>query len=503
MKRLLLGLFACLQLLLAGGPIFGWSALAVVLKRHGVYAWLCVNGELASCAEQELALGRVMTVASTVCLFMGLPSGVVLDRWGPRKMTALSLVVFTAGILAFAFSSQNLDLYVLGFALMGACSPGIVMSTMHVSSVWGPHSGMLLALMNGCYDSSTVVFTLFKAVDEALGSTVSLRAIFLTYLGAVVLPIALIGVLVWPDAPYPPPDAAPPAKSGAAQTTSTTTMTTTGSNSESGRPAFGSADFMALSAIKQMRHLQFVLLALFFSTSLVRLTYYITSVNPHLSALSIASSNSTSAADPYSGIFGYVLPLAIFCTPIAGVVVDRLGTDACLFATSMLALLHSLATLVSMLSVQVASFILFVLFRAFLFTSVTGFIGRYFGFGNFGTIFGSTTLLASLLSLLQFPLLQIGVTTSFTTPALVVLALTLVGGVFPVSRMYAAATRCSGVRGSSRSSDLGVPSQGGRTTVTTQSHTVASVSSDSDPGAAPMGHDGHEKEIQVAVVTTT
>lgn len=54
--------------------------------------------------------------------------------------------------------------------------------------------------------------------------------------------------------------------------------------------------------------------------------------------------------------------------------------------------------------VQVISFVLFAALRPFLFGSITAFLGRVFGFKNFGKLYGLKRIMGAIATFLGYPL---------------------------------------------------------------------------------------------------
>lgn len=503
--RLGLGAFALLQMILTSGSIFGWGSLVLVLKSKGVYAWRC--GAEVACREQDLALARMMSAAITAALTSSLPTGIVLDYIGPRRTTLLGLALQFGGALLLAFSGAELDLYVAAYALLGAGSPGIQISTMHVSQLFPGHEGTMLALLNGCYDASSLVFLVFLAADRALAGAPPLREMFLVYALAVVLPVALVGLVVWPDRAFDRSAAGTDATGSSTADDAAPTADACG-HKEAGRgrtegdaavagvevapaqlascssawrrswcadgatrppgAAFGTAAFARLPLRWQLRSSQLALCALFFSTSLLRFSFYMASMPEQLSYLSALTGVDSA---PFGTSFGYILPLATLSAPVAGKVVDHFGIEVTLCVTSLLAIAHGAVCLVPSLPAQVGAFVLFGVFRAFLFTSVSAWIAAHFGFVTFGRIFGLLATVAALVGICQYPLIELAAEGGhgFRTATSIVLGGTCLGLSFHATHCFSRARRCARdtrqARGRARACESvsGCPSASGAT----------------------------------------
>lgn len=99
-RKNLIVFFSCFQLIFTAATLFGWPALLVVLKDEGQYDEVCPESSLSSnsgsfstgensnrgvakCAEQEVRLNLVFTIAS-VANAVSCSSGMIFDFLGPR-----------------------------------------------------------------------------------------------------------------------------------------------------------------------------------------------------------------------------------------------------------------------------------------------------------------------------------------------------------------------------------------------------------------------------------
>ena len=155
-RRLLLSL-ACLQSACSTGVLFGFSgmacdafspggvgargtariyhahtALAAALLEKGEYSELCAGAEAeaqlaadGACTAQTLRFSLIYTFAST-CLFSAfLVFGLIVDRFGgPLRANLAGTGLVALGLLVLSQSnSKTLDLFPLGFALIGDACP--------------------------------------------------------------------------------------------------------------------------------------------------------------------------------------------------------------------------------------------------------------------------------------------------------------------------------------------------------------------------------------------
>lgn len=450
---------AILTNFLAGGFVFGFSSLVAILRVSGVYTKLCENGEGAwaanatamaaaspspssipgsamlsattdSCPARELALGRIFLFGSVAAIGMTLPHGLIMDRFGPKITGGVSFLLFTIGLLLFAFSSDAFDGRGAGFALLGAGAPGFIMSTFHVAALTPERTGLAMAAINGAYDSSSIVLQIFLAIflsqERVLGnreaSRLLLRNLCLVYGGAVLLPLAVAYGAVMPRNRIEPArlvaEERKSAKKGGAKASGSMVQlegrvhvedTETGGAGGSERVQLEGKGIV----LHELFSMRWVLFTLWFCSNLLRFSYYLSSIGPALAAIEKAQTGSQVGGDEsrvveYLTIFGSILPLGALCVPFVGVFIDRVSTHDSILAVIFVSLLHSALSFVNVLEAQIATFFLFTLFRSIFFGVATTFAVKLFPPAALGRIYGFTTLVAAGISTLQYPLLDLG-----------------------------------------------------------------------------------------------
>ena len=128
---------ALLQIICAGGLIFGWSSLQPILIREGFFAEPCLSKnvtnpsveqlmEAAGCDKQTEALGDVFIVAVNTNHAAQLFIGYFLDKRGPKNTIVLSFLVTTVAIVLLGYR----QLWV-AIMLIAVGSPGIGNSMYH------------------------------------------------------------------------------------------------------------------------------------------------------------------------------------------------------------------------------------------------------------------------------------------------------------------------------------------------------------------------------------
>ena len=176
--------------------------MATVLLPFGLgyylsYLYRTVNVVIAKPLAADLALsaadlGLLTSIYFIVFAAFQTPLGVLLDRYGPRRVQATLLIFAATGSALFAVSS-NFLLLAIGRGLIGFGVCGCLMAALKANVLWFPRER--LPLVNGC----TVAFGSFGALSGtvpveflfglfgwrpifALLATVTVAVIIMTYL---------------------------------------------------------------------------------------------------------------------------------------------------------------------------------------------------------------------------------------------------------------------------------------------------------------------------------
>ena len=129
-----------------------------------------------------------------------LPLGVLLDRYGPRRIVALLLCSAAGGALVFALA-RDLTTLSLGRALIGLGVSAGLMGAIKAFSLWFPLSR--LATLNGFYLAVGGLGSLSAtAPAEAVVESLGWRGMFFI-LSALSLAVALLVFFVVPEKPLP------------------------------------------------------------------------------------------------------------------------------------------------------------------------------------------------------------------------------------------------------------------------------------------------------------
>jgi len=163
------------------------------------YVFRAVNAVLGPTLAREFGLSATQLGFLTGVYFFSfglfqIPLGLLLDRFGPRRVNGVLLVLAAIGGLAFA-KAQSFETLVLARALIGLGVSACLMATIQAFVLWFPAErlGTMIALAYsmGGFGAMTASFPL----DAALGHF-EWRQIFIGLSGVVLLLSLLFGVAV-------------------------------------------------------------------------------------------------------------------------------------------------------------------------------------------------------------------------------------------------------------------------------------------------------------------
>ena len=131
-----------------------------------------------------------------------LPLGVLMDRYGPRRVNATMLLVAALGAVVFAFA-ENLPLLALGRALIGLGVAVCLMSSLTAFVLWFPPERMATLVGWMLLVGSLGALSATKPVELAL-RVIDWRTLFLVLAGYAVCASAAIFLVVPEKATRPP-----------------------------------------------------------------------------------------------------------------------------------------------------------------------------------------------------------------------------------------------------------------------------------------------------------
>ncbi|KXT01238.1 hypothetical protein AC578_3808 [Pseudocercospora eumusae] len=438
-KRIAQVAIAVVYCLLAAGIVFGFAAIKPVLIAEGVYEDQCTDQELEDgvwvCYGQEVRLNLMFTVAAVSTNVCALPVGTILDRFGPRVASIVGVVFLFIGALFMAFAADlapYLDAYIPGYLFLALGGPFVFISSFQLSNTFPQHSGLILALLTGAFDTSSAVFLGYRLIFQSTNGAFNTKKFFLIYL-IVPLLILVVQLLIMPyksyqtvgelvkqvedhDSVHTSDDEISDdeqrlriqnqrhddRESIVSEVTALLgSKSADGQAKEEEQKAQQSGVFGALhgqTVLQQIGSPWWILITIFTVLQMLRINYTVATVRTQWSEML----GSYDKAVQVNEFFDVALPLGgVISIPFIGLVLDHTSTPF------VLGLLVSMATAIGVFGVipelwsAYVSIVLFVVYRPLYYTAVSDYSAKVFGFETFGKVYGLIICLAGLFNFTQ------------------------------------------------------------------------------------------------------
>lgn len=373
----------------------------------------------------------MFTTAAIATNLSALPIGTILDTYGPRVCSIIGSCLLAIGSLLFALARYiPFDAYITGYTLLALAGPFIYISSFHLSNTFSARSGLILAMLTGAYDASSVVFVVFGFISEHTDGVVGTQCFFLVYL-MIPLFILTTQVTIMPATSYKTVGelvlqaeahmAAETVHEGShhreiitkIQSLLTFPNSTHRITSSIGRhthllpqtytPQTKRADPILgilhnLPARTQILSPYFILYALFTALTTLRLNYFLATIHHQYSSLL----HSSALANHITQTFTILLPICgIITAPLTGIILDTLPTIPTtlilVIAGSILCLMNTIPSLPAAYTTTSLT----TLYRPFFYSAICDLAARVFGFRNFGIVYGLVIFLSGVVGFAQ------------------------------------------------------------------------------------------------------
>ncbi len=414
----------------------------------------------------------MFTIAAVSTNVAALPIGTILDRYGPRVCGIIGSVLLAIGAVLFSLAARfSFDGFIPGYLFLALGGPFVFISSFQLSNCFPAHSGLILALLTGAFDSSSALFLVFRLLYEATDGKLDTHRLFLIYLVVPVF-ILVVQIFIMPADSYktvgeivklaedevnaPTPEEEPTVDdeerrrrqeqhrvrresviSGINVLLETSTNSKRAKREEEKNQKAGVWGALhGYSALEQIKTPWFWLITLFTVVQMLRINYFVATIRPQYQYL--LHSNERGAT--VNHIFDIALPLGgVLSVPFIGSILDRTSTPFALGFLVFTATVIGVLGCIPYMWAAVANVCLFVVYRPFYYTTVSDYSAKVFGFQTFGKVYGLIICLAGLFNFMETPLdaaTQVRFHRDPVPVNVILLSLALVVGIMLVTYVY-------------------------------------------------------------------
>ncbi|XP_033736776.1 solute carrier family 43 member 3-like [Pecten maximus] len=448
--RVLCAVWCAIEILFFGGIIYGWGSLVFVLKEEGFYYEAClsvitpaelsynttntsvenvqqdglltlgthddpsdpprqwesdhdkVTDTVPTCPQQESKLNLWFSVAVAFMYLSMAFLGELTTRLGTQVTRHIFTFMFVFGALCVAFATKDVP-WLLCPGLCSIAVSGLVIfaTNIQVANLFPRLQSTVVALYCGLFDSSSVVQQLMKIANE---NGMSRRIFYVCLAGLALIMLSISTILFLPKSYI---------TKQKIRRKSCELETKSGRLLAELKGLKGQRETDETSIRACILSVTYILHVAWMSINTVTFVTFIGLINVNLEQLS----DQKQVVSKYLGVFAYTTMCTVVAGLLAGISYDcqrkryydypwpaRVWRPV-LLPMTMTGILGSMVyvlLLVEHLSVIVPTFILFTLYRSFLYSIGVAFVNDAFPEQHFGALYGIMTFSTGLFSMVQY-----------------------------------------------------------------------------------------------------
>ncbi|KAK3594304.1 hypothetical protein CHS0354_012056 [Potamilus streckersoni] len=404
-------IWVCFEVICFGGIQYGWGALVYILKDEGIHDELCIeeprggnsttNSTAAvavHCPDQDARFNLYYSVVMSAFMVFVILGGTLFSKFGTRIVRLIFICMFWAGCLMTAFTTTGTPWLICpGLIFVAGGGFVFILTSSQVANLYSKRSSTVLGTLNGLMDSSSVIQ---QAVKLAYGVGIKRQMAYFFILG--ISGMSMISTFLFF------PKTFIKRKFETKKTKSIEELTQQSGeeiNHEYGNIRSYLCDPLYISHV------------VWFTILYFRFNYFIGTVNSYIN---IVTDYNTEKVSYFTNVLSYTMFCGVISSLCAGLMYDQekerySGCTSEIKRKLMPALIPMLicTTLQTILSglvfvpnenVLYVSFIVFTIFRSYLFSVGLTFIAEMFPTQAFGTLYSVLVTCGGVCSLVQFGL---------------------------------------------------------------------------------------------------
>lgn len=426
---------------LSAGIIFGFAAFKSVLVSEDVYSEYCPVDSEKPCTEQDLKLNFIFTLAACVTNVAALPVGWVLDHYGPRISGIVGSIWIALGASMYVWPQKFahlLDPYLIGYTMFAIGGPFVFISSFQLANTFPKRSGFILSLVTGTFDCSSALFLFYRLGYQNSNKEWNLSRFFSTYM-IVPLFIFFCQLTVMPHESYKTQgniekiciehldengrllegDDLSEYCANRDENRSLLNEEALDYNEESRTHERNHKSVAELhverkleeksggmfgilhdkSPKEQISNPMFYLMVVFTTICMLRINYYVATVRSQEEYLL----KDPKLALKLNSIFDVLLPLGgVVAIPLTGAILDHMKTfDVIVTVFTSSVIVGVLGLIPNSFTLHLIGILILVVYRPFLYTILSDYIAKVFGFDTFGTVYGLLISISGLFNMVQ------------------------------------------------------------------------------------------------------